>query len=62
MMQTSGTLQDLIELLTVEIRKMSPEQKVEFRAPWLAYVTEKENQKQNDRRFLRSVGIDPDGD
>ncbi len=61
-MQTSGSLQEFIELITADIRKMSPEQKAEFRAPWLAYVTEKENENQNDRRFLRSVGVDPDGD
>jgi hypothetical protein len=62
MMQTSGSLQEFIELITAEIRKMSEAQKAEFRAPWLAYVTEKENEKQNDRRFLKSVGIDPNGD
>ncbi len=61
-MQTSGSLQEFIELITAEVRKMTPEQKAEFRAPWLAYVTEKENEKQNDRRFLTSVGIDPNGD
>jgi hypothetical protein len=56
--QTSGSLQEFIELITAEIRKMSEAQKAEFRAPWLAYIAEKEN----DRRFLRSAGVDPDGD
>jgi len=41
---------------------MTPEQKAEFRQPWLDYVAEKERTKHYDRRFLKSCGVDPDGD
>jgi hypothetical protein len=62
MMQTSGSLEELLELITAEVRKMTPEQKAEFRQPWLDYVAEKERTKHYDRRFLKSCGVDPDGD
>jgi hypothetical protein len=62
MMQTSGTLEELMEAITAELRKMTPEEKRAWRQPWLDYVAEKERTKENDRRFLRSVGVDPDGD
>ncbi|HXJ11038.1 MAG TPA: hypothetical protein VNH19_02105 [Candidatus Limnocylindrales bacterium] len=54
----NGTLEDLAALLCREIERMSDEEKAELRKSWLDYVDEKEN----DRRFLRSVGVDPDGD
>ena len=54
----NGTLEDLAALLCREIRRMSDEEKAELRKSWLDYVDEKEN----DRRFLRCVGVDPDGD
>jgi hypothetical protein len=54
----NGTLEDLAALLCREIGRMSDEEKAELRKSWLDYVDEKEN----DRRFLRSVGVDPDGD
>ncbi len=57
-MQTSGSLQELIELLTVEIRQMTPEEKQEFRQAWLSQI----DKRQSDRRFLKSCGINPDGD
>ncbi len=62
-MQTSGTLQELIELLTVEIRKMSEAQKAEFRAPWLAYCDRSSLRLTGDDvRWLRRIRIDPSGD
>jgi len=54
----NGTLEDLAALLCREIRRMSDEEKAELRKSWLDYVDEKEN----DRRFLKSCGVDPDGD
>jgi len=80
-MQTSGSLQEFIELITAEVRKMTPGEKRVFRESWLAQVVEKEQRREiryyepvrtndgtwtvmrvSDRRFLRSVGVDPDGD
>jgi len=62
LMKTSRSLQEFLQLITADIRKISPEEKAEFRAPWLAYVVEKEKMRENDRRFLRSCGVNPDGD
>jgi len=50
------------QVLTPAISKLSAEEKRAFRQPWLDYVAEKEQMKKNDRRFLKSCGIDPDGD
>jgi len=54
------SIQEFVEAVTEELRKATPEVRAEFRAAWLAQVAAK--QKESDRRFLRSVGIDPDGD
>jgi hypothetical protein len=56
-----GTLEDLAAVLCRAIGRMSEQEKAELRANWLSHVTEKERTKENDRRFLRSVGVDPDG-
>jgi hypothetical protein len=80
-MMHCGTLQEFIRLITAEVRKMSPEEKREFREAWLAQIAEKERTREiryyeaveetngtwvvmrvSDRRFLKSCGIDPDGD
>ena len=53
-----GTLEDLAALLCREIERMSDEEKAKLRKSWLDYVDEREN----DRRFLKSCGVDPDGD
>jgi hypothetical protein len=53
-----GDLEDFAAVLCRCIRRMSEQEKAELRKSWLDYVDEKEN----DRRFLRSVGVDPDGD
>jgi hypothetical protein len=60
--QTEGTLEELLQAITAELKKMSEEEKQAFRQPWLDYVAEKERTKHYDRRFLKSVGVDPDGD
>ncbi len=57
-----GTIQELVEAITAEVRKMSVEEKRAFRQPWLDYVAEKERTRKYDRRFLKSCGVDPDGD
>ncbi len=49
-----GTLEDLAALLCRAIKRMPEQEKAELRKSWLDYVTEKEN----DKRFLRSVGVD----
>jgi hypothetical protein len=54
------SLQSFFELATVAIQKLSPEEKAEFRQAWRDQVADKV--KENDRRFLRSEGMHPDGD
>ena len=62
-MQTSGTLQELIELLTVEIRKMSEAQKAEFRAGCLAAFDRTALRLTGDDvKWLGRIRIDPSGD
>jgi hypothetical protein len=56
------SIQQFVEALTEELRKATPEVREEFRRAWWAQVIERENTREKDRRFLRSVGIDPDGD
>jgi hypothetical protein len=53
-----GTLEELAAVLCRAIGRMSDEDKAALRKSLLDYVDEKEN----DRKFLRSVGVDPDGD
>jgi hypothetical protein len=55
-------IEEFVQEISKEINKLSPEEKLEFRQPWLDYVAEKEQMRRNDRRFLKSCGIDPDGD
>ena len=55
-----SNMQTFLELATVAIQKLSPEEKAEFRQALRDQVAERV--KENDRRFLRSAGIDPDGD
>jgi hypothetical protein len=56
-------IQDFFEnMLTPAIQKLSPKEKAEFRQAWWAQIVEREKTAENDRRFLKSVGIDPDGD
>jgi hypothetical protein len=54
------TLQTFVEAATVAMQKLSPEQKAEFRQAWRDQVADRV--KENDRLFLLSVGIDPNGD
>ena len=57
------SIQDFMrEVVTPAIQKLSPEEKREFRQAWLSHVAERERTAENDRRFLGSIGIDPDGD
>jgi hypothetical protein len=58
----SGTIQELVEAITAELRNLTPEEKAAFRKPWLDYVAEKERTRNSDRRFLKACGVDPDGD
>jgi hypothetical protein len=51
-------LQSFLELATFQVSKLSPEQKREFRQAWLSQIDEREA----DRNFLRSCGVDTDGD
>ena len=60
MMEKICSIQEFVLQITNQISKLSPEQKREFRQAWLDQVAAKQNE--SDRRFLRSVGIDPDGD
>jgi hypothetical protein len=53
-----GTLEDLAAVICRAIKRMSEQEKDELRKSWLDYIAEKEN----DRRFHRSVGVDPSGD
>jgi len=56
------SIQEFVEALTEELGRASPEVREEFRrAVWMRFI-ERENTRENDRRFLRSVGVDPDGD
>jgi len=54
------SIQEFVNEITNQVGKLSPEQKREFRQAWLGQDAAK--QRESDRRFLRSVGIDPDGD
>src|SRR5258708_1755420 len=52
-------IQDFVrDVLTPAIQKLSPEEKREFRQVWLSQI----NEREADRNFLRSCGVDPDGD
>jgi hypothetical protein len=53
------SLQSFIEeILAPAIQKLSPDEKREFRQAWLSQI----NEREADRCFLRSCGVDPDGD
>jgi hypothetical protein len=54
--------QEFVEVLTEELRHAKPQAREEFRRVWWAQVIAKEKEKESDRRFLRSIGVDPDGD
>ena len=56
------SIQEFVEAITEELRCATSEVREEFRRAWWAQVIERERTRENDRRFLRSVGIDPDGD
>jgi len=57
------SIEDFVrQVLTPAIQKLSPEEKAEFRQAWWALVAARQKEKESDRRFLRIVGIDPDGD
>jgi len=67
--KTSGTLQELLQAIADELKKMTDEEKLAFRVGWLSQYTwweptpeERAAVSRNDRRFLKSVGVDPDGD
>ncbi len=56
---TCMTIQEFFETVLIPaIQAMSEEEKRELRETWLWQVEE----RQADRRFLRSCGVDPDGD
>ena len=53
------SIQDFVsEVVTPAIQKLSPEEKAEFRQAWLSQI----EGRKGDRYFLKSCGIDPDGD
>jgi hypothetical protein len=55
------SIQDFFEkVLIPAVETWSPEQKSELRQAWRDQLAERV--KENDKRFLRSAGIDPDGD
>jgi hypothetical protein len=58
----NGTLEDLAAILCRAIGRMDEADKAALRKFWLDYVAEKERTKENDRKFLRDMKIDPDGD
>jgi hypothetical protein len=62
-MKTSGSLQEFIELITAEVRKMTPEQKREFREAWLA-ASDRSLLRltSDDVGWLRRIRINPSGD
>jgi hypothetical protein len=56
------SIQEFVEALTEELRRATPEVREDFRRAWWAQVIEREKTRENDRRFLKSCGVDPDGD
>jgi hypothetical protein len=57
------SIQEFFEKVALPaIRDLSPEEKAEFREVWRSQIAERETTARSDRWFLRSVGIDPDGD
>jgi hypothetical protein len=58
----SGDFEEFAAVLCRTIRRMSDDEKRELRENWIGHVDEKEQIKKNDRRFLKSVGVNPDGD
>jgi hypothetical protein len=72
-MQTSGSLQELIEAATVQVSKLSQREKAEYRAAILAAFLAREKEIQSERttglrltgadvEFLKKIKIDPSGD
>lgn len=56
------SIQDFVEEITSMLRRATPQVREDFRRAWWAQVIEREKTAENDKGFLRSVGIDPDGD
>jgi len=52
------SIQEFVHEITNQISKLSPDEKREFRQAWLSQI----NERESDRNFLRSCGVDPDGD
>ena len=57
-MPKTCSIQEFVEELTKAIAKLSPEEKRALREAWISQI----DKRQADRRFLKSCGIDPDGD
>jgi hypothetical protein len=52
-------IQDFVrDVLTPAIERLIPQEKRGFRQAWLSQI----NEREADRTFLRSCGVDPDGD
>jgi hypothetical protein len=57
------SLQSFLELATVAIQKLSPEQKLEFREAWRAqYDGTSLRLTQSDLQWLKKIKIGPSGD
>jgi hypothetical protein len=56
------SIQEFVEEITNTLRHATPQVREDFRRAWWARVIAKEKENESDRRFLRSVGVDPDGD
>ena len=62
-MKTSGTIQEFVEEITKVIRKLSPEEKREFREAWLAQCDRSALKLTGaDVRWLKELKINPSGD
>jgi len=55
------SIQESIQEITNALRRATPQVREEFRGAWWAQVIAREEENESDRRFLGSVGIDPDG-
>ena len=56
------SIQEFVHEITNQIGKLSPDEKREFRQAWLSQIAERERTREQDRQFLKSCGIDADGD
>jgi len=58
------SIQEFVQEITKAIRKLSPEEKREFREAWLAQCDRSSSLRltRDDMRWLRKIRINPSGD